>query len=317
MSAFALKCIALACMLCDHVAFFFAAQGVPVWLRWIGRLAAPLFCFALCEGMLHTHSRTGYLRRLYLAAAGMGALMLGLRLAFPAESGYLQFSIFATLFLGGTVVSLMMALQDDALAARILGLTLLLAAFGTVGLQLLLPGWAMAGAAGGCAGLIMAAVLVAWGFCGGHAPHRAQIACAAFLAIQALLGLACIWLAGAGWAPRCAPDLLQLILPNFVLAEGGWPWVLLPAVFYLLRCDRRVQVGGYVLYSLLLFLPWGQLDLAGLAGQFQWMMVFAAPLFLCYDGRRGRSMKWGFYLFYPAHLVALFGLRQLLLSHVL
>lgn len=40
-------------------------------------------------------------------------------------------------------------------------------------------------------------------------------------------------------------------------------------------------------------------------------MVFAAPLMLCYNGERGRSMKYLFYAYYPLHQYLLFFLSRL------
>lgn len=45
----------------------------------------------------------------------------------------------------------------------------------------------------------------------------------------------------------------------------------------------------------------------------QWYALFAAPLLLCYNGKRGNPrFKYWFYLFYPAHLVLLQGLAMIL-----
>ncbi len=43
MSSFTLKMLALTFMVIDHVAQFI--PGMPVWMHWIGRLAAPVFIF--------------------------------------------------------------------------------------------------------------------------------------------------------------------------------------------------------------------------------------------------------------------------------
>ena len=45
---------------------------------------------------------------------------------------------------------------------------------------------------------------------------------------------------------------------------------------------------------------------------YQCGIFLAIPLLACYNGRRGRRsrvIKWGFYLFYPLHLLLLLGLR--------
>jgi hypothetical protein len=39
--------------------------------------------------------------------------------------------------------------------------------------------------------------------------------------------------------------------------------------------------------------------------------LLAVPLILAYDGKRGPEFKWGFYVFYPAHLVLLYAAKAL------
>ena len=46
LSGTALKAIALALMVLDHIHYFFAYTGlIPEWFSMLGRLAAPLFLF--------------------------------------------------------------------------------------------------------------------------------------------------------------------------------------------------------------------------------------------------------------------------------
>ena len=51
---------------------------------------------------------------------------------------------------------------------------------------------------------------------------------------------------------------------------------------------------------------------SALTVNYQWMMVFARPLMLLYNRRRGPGVKWFFYAFYPAHIVALHGIGMAL-----
>ena len=58
----ALKLIALVTMVIDHVGdLFFPTQ---MWMRAIGRLSMPIFCFCVAEAYIHTRNRKAYLERL-------------------------------------------------------------------------------------------------------------------------------------------------------------------------------------------------------------------------------------------------------------
>ena len=76
MNIFTIKIIALILMLMDHIGEFFPDS--PIWFRWLGRLAAPLFFYALAVGFHHTRNRKKYLLRLYLANVGMATEKTGL-----------------------------------------------------------------------------------------------------------------------------------------------------------------------------------------------------------------------------------------------
>ena len=87
----ALKEIALALMVLDHIHYFFAFTGaVPEWFSMLGRVSAPLFLFCTAEGFAHTHSRRTYLLRLWALGAGMGAVqfLIGIGLGKRADGFY-------------------------------------------------------------------------------------------------------------------------------------------------------------------------------------------------------------------------------------
>lgn len=61
----ALKLVACVTMLIDHTAVVF---GLSMWLRMIGRLAFPIYCFLITEGIAHTGSPGRYFLRLGIMA---------------------------------------------------------------------------------------------------------------------------------------------------------------------------------------------------------------------------------------------------------
>ena len=80
MTTFALKLFALVCMIIDHIAAYL--PDMPVQMRWIGRIAAPVYLFCLCEGIDHTSSIRKYLARLYV-----GSLIMALIQYSPSSRG--------------------------------------------------------------------------------------------------------------------------------------------------------------------------------------------------------------------------------------
>lgn len=63
-----LKLIACVSMLIDHIGYSFFPT--VLWLRYIGRLAFPIYCFLLAEGAYYTRSPSRYALRL-----GIGAVL--------------------------------------------------------------------------------------------------------------------------------------------------------------------------------------------------------------------------------------------------
>lgn len=67
-----LKITAMLSMLCDHIAFVLVpAESYPslyYFMRAVGRIAFPLFCFMLVEGFIYTHNREKYIIRLAVFA---------------------------------------------------------------------------------------------------------------------------------------------------------------------------------------------------------------------------------------------------------
>ena len=67
LSSFWLKVIALITMTIDHIGLTFGIDP----FRYIGRLALPLFCFMIAEGVIHTRNFKKYALRLGIMAAAI------------------------------------------------------------------------------------------------------------------------------------------------------------------------------------------------------------------------------------------------------
>lgn len=106
MSATALKVFALLLMFLDHVGEFI--PGAPLFLRYFGRLSAPLFMFCSAWGFAHTSDRRKYLTRLYGFGVGMAvvSMLLNHFFRFNALRSSITNNFFTTLFLTWAVVAI-------------------------------------------------------------------------------------------------------------------------------------------------------------------------------------------------------------------
>lgn len=90
-----------------------------------------------------------------------------------------------------------------------------------------------------------------------------------------------------------------MALAYLVRGEYVFIGVLAVVLMYLLRERGKFWLLGLV--PLLVASPW---------------VLLAAPLLLAYDGSRGRGNKWAFYVFYPAHFLALAALARLATGYI-
>lgn len=257
LSGTALKWIALICMAIDHTAAILVLQhyydvryafggdaafwyDAYIWMRRIGRVTFPIFCFVLVEGFVHTRSKPKYALRM-LAFAVISEVPYDFALHDGVISYTQDLNVIFTLLLA--FCALWLADELGKLVARAVA----------------------------------------------HIRGNAAETPRPIWWVTALLSIAAI--AGAAWLANGPIDVSYH-------AYG----IILIGVLYLARNHRVIQL------------------LLGLAATYWYclehnsmLQMWAAAGLACimlYNGKRGRGMKYLFYVFYPAHLLVL-GLLKL------
>ena len=103
------------------------------------------------------------------------------------------------------------------------------------------------------------------------------------------------------------------VLPTHTSISDGGTWLLLTGIaMYLCHKNLKKEVLAFVSVSLV----WVLMAIVLSRPSFQdlmfkyieWMEIFAALLMLCYNGQRGKGLKYLFYVFYPTHIYLLYAL---------
>ena len=129
-----------------------------------------------------------------------------------------------------------------------------------------------------------------------------------------LLGLLAAWQAAFYAVPQyllpqlrnLSGDYLVAIFPNLALSEYGFDFVALGATMYFLKERPARLAAAYLLFCLYMFSD----EMLNYGMMVQCCMVLALPFMLLYNRRKGRGLKWFFYIFYPAHAFILFYLAN-------
>lgn len=278
MSTFSLKILALVFMAIDHIGLFF--PYAPTWFRSIGRLSAPIFVFCMVTGFSYTRNKKVYLIRMYLFGLGMGILDYILNCF--ADGDLIDNNIFVTLFCIAVIIRLIEFKREN---------------------------------------------------------NPKFITYLIYYCIWQLIGVIICYNVDIHYN-----NLIYLFIGfmgNMFYNEGRFVFVTLGVLFYFLK-DNKKRIAIY--YSLLCFL-YSFITMAGIIPRImtrlnyyhydtlfylsnfifplfgfrvigidrysiQWMMIGALPFILLYNGKKGKSMKYFFYIFYPAHILIFFILSR-------
>ncbi len=98
---------------------------------------------------------------------------------------------------------------------------------------------------------------------------------------------------------RCVIIALAMVFAALLSTDYSFLGILLILVYYLLRDNKTGALALGAGWNLLSRTP------------VQYCGIFAVIPLAMYNGEKGRSFKWAFYIFYPAHLLALYGIKLL------
>ena len=268
LSGFALKYIALVCMILDHIHYFFSFTGkIPLFFSQAGRLAAPLFLFCIIEGFIHTRNRQKYFLRIYILSVLMGLI---------------QFSFFNV---GYALVRGDGFFPQNQMLASFAILLVVLQGINWCERKKWLPGLA--------AIIIPFAlpyiIIVLLSFCasGGY------VKTAFFINLLAYTVLPChLFILDGGTATLLCGCVLYLFRKHRIKQAAAYVIFVFLWDFVRILLYLRGNVSVGIFFS----------------EAYEWMEIFAVIPMLCYNGTRGRGSKQLFYWFYPVHIYILYAL---------
>ena len=180
LNGFHLKLIAICTMFIDHLGYTLFPGDL--WLRCVGRVAFPIFCFLIAEGCVYTHDRRKYALRL-LAFALLSEIPFNLMNSGAVWDSYHQ-NVLWTLLTGALVCWLLdWALKNRRALAFVLTALVMAAAFFLLErLNTDYGGWGMQG-------LALLALIPIWLYNGqrGFSPKAVQYGFYAFYPVHILV----------------------------------------------------------------------------------------------------------------------------------
>ncbi len=284
MTTTGLKLFAMLLMGLDHIATFI--PGSPIAFHWIGRLSAPLFIFCITWSFYYTKNKKKYLVRMYLFGVGMSIMNLIANYICKDGPLYITNNFFVTLF----IICVIIYITEE--------------------------------------------------------PDRSKkkIYLSIFTIWQMLSTIICIILSEFVAVDIPGDEYLFYgsMLGNIFYNEGGIIFIVLGVLLYITKNNKKNIRVAYVSFCIFHFTFYltdiisrlgRRIDyycsdtvyfifrfLSNLMGietmrkgnesflflNYQWMMIGALPFMLLYNNKKGKGLKYLFYLFYPLHILILY-----------
>ncbi len=274
MTSNTLKKIALVAMVVDHIGAFI--PGMPLQMRWIGRISAPIFLFVFAWSIDYTHDKKKFLIRLY----GFNIIMCCMNFIYNImHSDYFELTdvnMFGTLFALYGLIATLKNRKANRRKVILWYITGQLISTVICTLICFVPnGDAYCLFIAGISGniffnegrlfiIILGTVLYFF--------KEEKLQCGILFFVTVCLNSLII-------LTEVIPKIYQRI--NNIIID-------------IIYC----RIFGTLGYDVVLFEPTDFL-----LNEFEWMALFALPFILTYNGKKGKGNKYFYYIFYPCHVL--------------
>ncbi|MGC6174543.1 TraX family protein [Lacrimispora sp. 38-1] len=109
-------------------------------------------------------------------------------------------------------------------------------------------------------------------------------------------------------------DIVGALTGNLIFTEGSFLFVFLGVLMYFTK-ESKIRIGAVYTIFCIVYFVLTALNSVHVKEMFyenyQWMMIGALPFMYLYNGKKGKGLKYLFYIFYPLHVFALFWIGNL------
>lgn len=288
MSTTTLKSIALVFMLIDHIATFIPQS--PPYFHIIGRISAPIFLFCTIWGIYYTKNIKLYIKRLYIASIIMSLIQILTSYIIKFNDTYstIENNFIRTLCFCCFLITILKNTYEKKTSYKNIILYIIY-----------------------------------------------QIICTTINIILINANLTEI-------QRQIAIYLIPTITGNFLLLEGGIIFIILAIIIFITKKNKTLLALSYFIFCTIYFIIitnniplriinklerlnyeylvniteyifWNIIGINPLySSNYEWLMILALPLILLYNNKKGKNIKYFFYIFYPTHILLLYLLGNIM-----